>query len=240
MFAQQYTVTPMLKNIIASVLMISASLALNAQTVPGLPKDAESLRKSYQEARQRALQPLDVKYKTELEKLLATHTKAGHLDDAIAIRAELAGIGSVTAGGTASAPTAEPSVETADGDLLRGGHRYRFIHTLATWPEADEHCKKLGGHLVSVGSKSEWDALLKYSAKNNQGTNWWIGLHRPPGQLEPLTWTDDTKYDFKGGWSASSLSDTTRPYVLVVIASNLWTCYQEGIKGYYICEWDKP
>lgn len=79
----------MLRNLIASAIMISASSALVAQTAPPLPKDAESLRKAYHDARQRALQPLDVKYKAELEKLLAAHTKAGHLDDALAIRTEL-------------------------------------------------------------------------------------------------------------------------------------------------------
>ena len=41
------------------------------------------------DARQRALQPLELKYKTELEKLLTAHTKAGHLNDALAIQAEL-------------------------------------------------------------------------------------------------------------------------------------------------------
>lgn len=234
----------MLRNIIASAIMISASSALVAQTTPSLPKDAEALRKSYQDARQRVLQPLDVKYKTELEKLLAAHTKAGQLDDAIAIRAELARIDAATVGGAASdSATDQPSVETADGDLLRGGHRYRFINTYVTWSDADEQCKKLGGHLVSIGSKSEWDALLKFAEKAGNDENWWTGLRRPAGQIEPLTWSDDSKYDFKGGWpptEASTSSDTSRSCVLVVMASRIWTFYSEQTKGHFICEWDKP
>jgi hypothetical protein len=234
----------MLRNIIAIAIMISASSALVAETTPSLPKDADALRKSYQDARQRALQPLDVKYKTELEKLLAAHTKAGRLDEAIAIRAELARIGVPTSGGAAPDSTADqPSVETADGDLLRGGHRYRCISTKATWQEADEHCKMLGGDLVSIGSKGEWDALLKLAEKTGNGENWWTGLRRPSGQLEPLTWSDDSKYDFKGGWpptKSSSLSEPDRSCVLVVQVTQLWTCYPEKTKANFICEWDKP
>ena len=87
-----------------AVLIAAHSLA-SAQSAPSLPKDAETLRKSYLEAKQRATQPLDQKYKADLEKLLAAHTKAGHLDDALSIRAQLDILGSATV-------TADPDLQT--------------------------------------------------------------------------------------------------------------------------------
>ncbi|MBL9116003.1 MAG: hypothetical protein JNJ83_13435 [Verrucomicrobiaceae bacterium] len=85
--------------------------------VPPLPSDAQSLRKAYDEARQRALQPLEQKYRDELEKLLAAHTKAGRLDDAIAIRAELSSLSAPTASNQqpkqTEPATAKPSAPVA-------------------------------------------------------------------------------------------------------------------------------
>jgi len=69
--------------------LIAVHPRVSAQSAAVLPKDAEALKKSFMDARQRALQPLELKYKTELEKLLTAHTKAGHLNDALAIQAEL-------------------------------------------------------------------------------------------------------------------------------------------------------
>ena len=105
----------MLRNIIASVLFVFAASALNAQTATALPKDAGTLRK-YQEARQRALQPLELKYRTELEKLLATRTKAGHLDDAIAIRKELDSLTQSSKSDTSATPDDSNSPVLTSGD----------------------------------------------------------------------------------------------------------------------------
>ncbi len=109
---------PMFRSNIASAFMLLVSSALIAQMVPPLPKDADTLRKAYQDARQRALQPLDLKYKTELEKLLAAHTKAGHLDDALAIRAELDSL----------SPTAQPDAPASDPQKFPSAKAER-IHT---------------------------------------------------------------------------------------------------------------
>jgi hypothetical protein len=86
----------MLRQLSLLTLALIATSEMFAQT-PVLPSDAIALRKAYDDARQRALQPIEQKYRIELEKLLAAHTKAGHLDDAIAIRAELSTLSSSTA-----------------------------------------------------------------------------------------------------------------------------------------------
>lgn len=157
----------MLRIFIAIAIMIGASSALVAQTTPSLPKDAESLRKSYQDARQRALQPLDAKYKTELEKLLAAHTKAGHLDDAVAIRTELDSLalsGSTTAAKSTTAP-AEPDVKASSDlswlvgkSLVDGGWAWHFQENQQVSKTASD--KPAGSYRYTV----EADGRIKVQA----------------------------------------------------------------------------
>lgn len=77
----------------SSLYLLFATLigfqSLPAQTQKPLPKDAEALRLSYLRARIQALEPIDRKYANALENLLSAHTRAGQLDDALAIKAEL-------------------------------------------------------------------------------------------------------------------------------------------------------
>jgi len=51
------------------------------------------LKAQWQEAKDKATQPIDKKYKTELEKLLAQKTKDGLLDEALAVKKELEALG---------------------------------------------------------------------------------------------------------------------------------------------------
>lgn len=78
-----------LHNAVVTAVSLALFASSNAETAPALPKDAETLRKSFREARQRAVLPLEQRYRSDLEKLLSAHTKAGHLNEALAIRQEL-------------------------------------------------------------------------------------------------------------------------------------------------------
>jgi len=71
-----------------ATLVLSAS-QLWSQSESALPADAQSLRKAYIQAKDRAIEPLTIKYKAELAKLLEIHTRAGRLDEALAIRKEI-------------------------------------------------------------------------------------------------------------------------------------------------------
>lgn len=72
-----------------TIAFLIGAQSLFAQTSKPFPKEAEALRVSYLRARTEALRPIDQKYENALEKLLTTYTRAGRLDDAITIRAEL-------------------------------------------------------------------------------------------------------------------------------------------------------
>lgn len=71
-----------------AILLVSA-ISSSAQKGAALPDRAVALKKSYQEARQRALRPVVATYKTELAKLLEDYAKAGKLDEALAVRKKI-------------------------------------------------------------------------------------------------------------------------------------------------------
>jgi hypothetical protein len=70
-------------------LMVLVGVPVQGQNTTQLPADAIKLRKSYLDAREKALKPLNGKYISELQRLLAAHTKTGNLSGALAIQAEI-------------------------------------------------------------------------------------------------------------------------------------------------------
>ena len=80
----------------SAFLWLALSLPLHAE----LPAEAVKLRQSYLEAREKAVKPIDERYVIELKKLLDTHTRAGNLEAALAIRDEITRL---------EAPAATPS-----------------------------------------------------------------------------------------------------------------------------------
>ncbi|MHB1082865.1 MAG: hypothetical protein ACYC67_25950 [Prosthecobacter sp.] len=70
------------------VLIGFLSLVTCASTLAAEPAQISMLRKSWEQARARAAQPIDESYLRELQKLLDTFTKAGQLEDAMAVKAE--------------------------------------------------------------------------------------------------------------------------------------------------------
>jgi hypothetical protein len=86
-----------------------------------MPEDAARLKKSWQDARARAVEPLDEKYRQELDKLLQAHTKAGRLDAALAIRAELASMQ------TANATAKDVSVSSGDQKMSASDVAEQFV-----------------------------------------------------------------------------------------------------------------
>lgn len=79
-----------------------------ASTSPGSakrPAQVEPLRKTWIQSREKAIQPSKAIYVRELQKLQATYTKAGQLEEALAVKQELENVdvGSETGGKAAAA-----------------------------------------------------------------------------------------------------------------------------------------
>lgn len=67
--------------------------------------------------------------------------------------------------------------EIVDNTTSFEGHVYRVINMSATWTEAKEYCTRYGGHLVTISSQEEMDAVLDL-LPNSPKLYYWIGLYR--------------------------------------------------------------
>lgn len=72
----------------ALILLGFLSIVTCASSLAAEPAQISMLRKSWEQARARAAQPVDESYLRELQKLLDTFTKAGQLEDAMAVKNE--------------------------------------------------------------------------------------------------------------------------------------------------------
>ena len=97
-------------------------LALTVSALAAEPMQISMLRKSWQQARARAAQPIDESYLRDLHKLLDTFTKAGQLEDAMAVKNESQSVVEDAAAAAASAspyPSAEAAKQPAKLATLR-------------------------------------------------------------------------------------------------------------------------
>jgi hypothetical protein len=109
--------------LIASSLLIRALSAVAC--AQGLPKEVGVLKSQWQEARAKATQPIDKKYKTELEKLLAQKTKEGLLDEALAVKKELEALGDPQINSVARA--VESKIVGTSWERESGSHVMTFL-----------------------------------------------------------------------------------------------------------------
>ncbi|XP_045107957.1 macrophage mannose receptor 1-like [Portunus trituberculatus] len=99
-------------------------------------------------------------------------------------------------------PTKPRSPCTA-GWYPSGGSCYRTFSTWKTWAAAEETCVSHGGHLASVGSPSEHQALLSLSLGSEVTSPVWIGLRRAEGGADAFEWVDGTPFHPNLGWERS-------------------------------------
>jgi hypothetical protein len=81
-----------------------------------------------------------------------------------------------------SEPTPEPVRE----------HRYEFVRDDVSWARAAEICRQMGGYLVTVNDRAEFDRIVEMAASSNT-PNIWVGCHRENGEL---VWESGETVDF--------------------------------------------
>ena len=69
-------------------------------------------------------------------------------------------------------PTPEPVRE----------HRYEFVRDDVSWARAAEICRQMGGYLVTINDRAEFDRVVEMAASSNT-PNVWVGCHRENGEL---------------------------------------------------------
>lgn len=130
-------------------------------------------------------------------------------------------------------------------------HTYQAFYSARSWDEANEFCKRHGGHLVTITSMAEQEFLVSYLAKAEKKESYWIGLDSgnktdfsawiTKEKLSFMNWMDNnpdrelvnscarmaaTEYTDETGWlmQAGTWDDADKNYAQIV--------------G-FVCEWDK-
>lgn len=109
------------------------------------PDDLTKLREAYQQAQERALAPLQAKYVSGLEAMKLRMTKAGKLQDALAVDAELKAIVAKTEKGTAKE------------EVKPGNHPDNLVgQWYCNGVESDVYEIRKGNKAQHMGTKGEW------------------------------------------------------------------------------------
>ncbi len=144
-------------------LIIAGSFAFADDTK--MPKELSSLKESWTRARKQATDPVDKKFLDALEAMKIRFTKAGQLDSALAVDAEikaLSGFVTETAKVTAEEPTAKKDF---------AGHTIKYVGTPWSWELlADGTFKKLrDGQESGTGTYTiEADGRVRLGSTNGE------------------------------------------------------------------------
>ena len=54
---------------------------------------------------------------------------------------------------------------------------YELLHTKLPWKDADDECRRAGGHLVTINDNTEQTYLQAFMLRYNPREDVWIGLY---------------------------------------------------------------
>ncbi len=94
--------------------------------------------------------------------------------------------------------TRPPALKMHDADtLLFAGHRYELVRSYPTWEQARDQAAARGGHLATITSPEEADALVNAFGHRLNGTyaNFWIGGFRKD-EGSPWRWVTGEPFTF--------------------------------------------
>ena len=94
---------------------------------------------------------------------------------------------------TGTNPQAEEQHYILPADAISyNGHYYKLFEMSLSWSEAEEYCKGIGGHLVSVNSEQEQTFIESISQVSSK-INIWIGGFK---NGESWMWTDGSTFEY--------------------------------------------
>ena len=141
--------------------------------------------------------------------------------------------------------------------LYFNGHRYKAYHmgTGYTWESAVDYCKSQGGHLATITSQFEQDAIYDYLKKTLPDVDVWIGLTDKDSEGNWSKWVTGEKVTYTN-WAPGQPGDlgpyNSQNYAVFCngvrsgdnwyIAQGQWDDINNNDvtnTGYLLCEWDK-
>lgn len=117
-------------------------------------------------------------------------------------------------------------------------HTYQVFDNVLSWQAAKEYCESLGGHLVTITSEEEQNALLTAITENNAGSNithYWLGASNDISS-QSMRWITGESFEYS---NLQDYSSETNCWLDLSVASGKWWAYG----SYYpymgfICEFE--
>ncbi|KAI6175880.1 hypothetical protein M3Y97_00738000 [Aphelenchoides bicaudatus] len=119
---------------------------------------------------------------------------------------------------------------------LYSGHWYKLFEIELMWIPAENFCRELGGHLVSIKDAAENDFIHKLRKKNNI----WIGLNKVNRREGPYEWSDGLEINYLN-WDSSQPNEPEVDCVYMAYAQEKhgtwfdYSCHAK-IPQYFVCE----
>ena len=103
-----------------------------------------------------------------------------------------------------------------NGDLAFRGHRYRVVPGMHSWEFAKAQAQRLGGHLATITSREEADAVAAVSDRtlNSKHQSVWLGGFRKD-EGSPWQWVTGEPFVFTD-WSPSDGEPKTFPRAVIL------------------------
>ena len=116
------------------------------------------------------------------------------------------------------------------------GHSYALYEDLLTWDEAQKRCKELGGHLVTITSQEEQDAVISLQKKGKK-ENYYIGLS-DTSQEGNFQWVTGETTNFSL-WESGQPDNWQRNENYVhLMPDGKWNDVERNQRYGFICEYD--
>lgn len=132
--------------------------------------------------------------------------------------------------------------ELPDAHIYKyNGHYYSLFTEKKTWEAAEEHCEKLGGHLVTIEDEEENKVVYKIGFEENIASqNVWMGMIRNSSSI--LGWVTKEPMNYKN-WNGNNPDNSQGKenavhYVSTESISNKWNDVISSNSYAYLCEWE--
>lgn len=129
---------------------------------------------------------------------------------------------------------------------IYNNNKYTFYNTALSWEDANKWCENNGGHLVTIESEAEWNAVSDLLKQAN-GARCWLGANSKSGEWKWVTgdkvafdaWDlgQPDNYDEVECYMGTYSSNTNLPERSIISCYN-WNDYNPEIKAGFICEFD--
>lgn len=117
------------------------------------------------------------------------------------------------------------------------GHYYRFFDETVDWNQAKKRCEDLGGHLVTINSKSEQALVQNMIFLRGNRNSYWMGGHRD--ESGNWNWITGEPFIYTNWNSGEPNNAGSRENVMEIRKSvGTWNDVSEDSRYGFICEWE--